>query len=105
MQAQDMQLTQHYNEQLMGLQLQAGQQKAVLEQQAMQLSMEYEQRKAEENMYRQQYDIQRQQMEMSMKMAQDYQRMGPLGGPQPRSYAPQEAGGLRPPSPRYGPPG
>merc|ERR1712124_40973 len=66
---------------------QAGQQKAALEQQAMQLAMEYEQRKAEESMYRQQYDIQRQQMEMARKMADDYQRMGPLGGPQV-SYPP-----------------
>jgi len=101
MQAQDMHLTQQYNEQLMALQMQAGQQKAALEQQAMQLSMEYEQRKAEESMYRQQYDIQRQQMEMSMRMAQDYQRMGPLGGQEPRgSYVPAPSG----PSPSYQPP-
>lgn len=83
MKAQDMALTQQYNEQLMALQLQAGNQKAALEQQAMQLSMEYEQRRAEESMYRQQYDIQRQQMEMAVKMSADYERMGPLGAPQP----------------------
>jgi len=96
MKAQDMALTQQYNEQLMALQLQAGNQKAALEQQAMQLSMEYEQRRAEESMYRQQYDIQRQQMEMAVKMSADYERMGPLGAPQPPpdgSYAPAMGSG------------
>merc|ERR1719460_81796 len=88
-----MKLSQQYNEQLMVLQLQAGQQKAALEQQAMHLSMEYEQRRAEESMYRQQYEIQRQQDELASKMAEDYQRMGPLGGRSP-SYAPPPLPGI-----------
>merc|ERR1740121_1001871 len=77
MKAQEMVLTQQYNEQLMALQMQAGTQKAALEQQSMQLAMEYEQRKAEEHMYRQQYEIQQQQSAMTAKLQQDYQRAGP----------------------------
>merc|ERR1712125_280769 len=59
----------------------------------MQLSMEYEQRKAEEHMYRQQYEIQQQQTEMAVKMARDYQRIVP---PSPE--------GSRSPEPSYVPP-
>jgi len=93
MKAQEMVLTQQYNEQLMALQMQAGSQKAALEQQAMQLTMEYEQRKAEEHMYRQQYEIQRQQSDMATRLAQDYQRMQPPTVP---GFAPPLA--VRPPS-------
>lgn len=100
MKAQEMVLTQQYNEQLMALQTSSGQQKAALEQQAMQLAMEYEQRKAEETMYRQQYEIQRQQMEMAMKMSQDYSKIklaaGHSGAPQPGPPGPSAAGHPRP---------
>merc|ERR1719343_573524 len=83
--AQEMVLTQQYNEQLMELQTQSGTQKAALEQQAMQLSMEYEQRKAEEHMYRQQYEIQQTHAAMSAKMQQDFQRVAPtMPGPVPQ---------------------
>jgi len=68
--AQDMALTQQYNEQLMALRMQADGQKSALEQQAMQLTMEYEQRKAEEHMYRQQYELQKQHSEMASKLNQ-----------------------------------
>merc|ERR1712048_829153 len=69
---------QQYNEQLMALQMQAGTQRAALEQQAMQISMEYEQRKAEEHMYRQQYEIQQAQADMQTKIAQDYAKTGAM---------------------------
>merc|ERR1719382_1663295 len=106
MKAQEMVLTQQYNEQLMALQVQAGTQKAALEQQAMQLAMEYEQRKAEEHMYRQQYEIQQQQADMAARLAVDYQRFAPPSpqpGPRPTDMPPFVQGPcLTPGIPSYG---
>jgi len=122
MKAQEMVLTQQYNEQLMNLQMQAGTQKGALEQQAMQLTMEYEQRKAEENMYRQQYEMQRQQTDLHSRMTQEHQRMAtqqpgqPLAGMQgmppymqqlPTQYGPPSQGGYQMPPTQFsrgGPP-
>merc|ERR1712224_1170003 len=63
------------------LRQQAAQQKAVLEQQAMQLTMEYQQKKGEEEMMAKQYDMQKQQYELQVKqqeeMAKLYQQQAP----------------------------
>jgi len=85
--AQDMALTQQYNEQLMALRMQADAQKSALQQQAMQLTMEYEQRKAEENMYRQQYELQKQHSEMASKfVAPEHARMPQQPSLQPMTH-------------------
>jgi len=73
--AQEMALTQQYSEHLMSLQLQNSSQKAALEQQAMQLSITYEQRKAEEDLYRQQYEMHKQQLQAAEKMQEEHQRI------------------------------
>lgn len=73
--AQDMALTQQYSEQLMSLQLQNTSQKAALEQQAMQLAMDYEQRKAEEDLYRTHYEMQRQHEQAAEKLREEHQRV------------------------------
>jgi len=67
----------------MALQQQAAQQKAALEQQAMQLTMEFQQRKADEEMQKQQYEMEKAQLEMQQKMAKEMERF---------SAAPQFAG-------------
>eukprot|EP00930_Biecheleria_cincta_P097825 TRINITY_DN89513_c0_g1_i1.p1 TRINITY_DN89513_c0_g1~~TRINITY_DN89513_c0_g1_i1.p1 ORF type:complete len:336 (-),score=76.62 TRINITY_DN89513_c0_g1_i1:165-1172(-) len=73
--AQDMALTQQYSEQLMSLQLQNTSHKAALEQQAMQLSMDYEQRKAEEDLYRAQYEMQKQHEQAAEMLREEHQRV------------------------------
>jgi hypothetical protein len=58
----------------MALQQQAAQQKAALEQQAMQLTMEYQQKKAEEEMMQKQYEMQQQQYDMQIRMQKEMEK-------------------------------
>eukprot|EP00933_Yihiella_yeosuensis_P052832 TRINITY_DN50960_c0_g1_i1.p1 TRINITY_DN50960_c0_g1~~TRINITY_DN50960_c0_g1_i1.p1 ORF type:complete len:383 (+),score=75.28 TRINITY_DN50960_c0_g1_i1:80-1228(+) len=72
--AQDMALTQQYNQEVTSLQLNVGNQRAALEQQAMQVVLDYEQRKAEELLYRQQYEVHRKHALAAAEFAEEQRR-------------------------------
>ena len=71
----------------MALQQRTSREKAVLEQQAMQLTMEYRQKKAEEEMQKQQYDMEQQKLGINSGM-----NFGAISMMQPQNLAaPQSA--------------
>merc|ERR1719482_1086194 len=72
---QETTLHQQYSEQLMSLQQQAAQQKAALEQQAMQLTLEYQQKSSEEEMRGKLFDMQKQQYDAQVKMAEQVRQL------------------------------
>lgn len=82
-QQQQMALKKQHAEQTMALNQQAAQQKAALEQQAMQLTMDYGQKKAEEDMMQQQYDMEKSQTEIQQKMSEDMEKLGVQMPPMP----------------------
>merc|ERR1712087_893099 len=71
-QAQNLILDQQMNSQLMMLQEAAMAQKAALEQQAAALTLEYQQKKAEEEMLAKQYQIQKQYYDAEVHLARQY---------------------------------
>merc|ERR1719272_2208516 len=75
LQAQNLLLDQQMNSQLMMLQEAAMHQKSALEQQAAALSLEYQQKKAEEDMLAKQYQIQTQYYEAETKLAAQFQKV------------------------------
>merc|ERR1719379_3360518 len=75
LQAQNLLLDQQMNSQLMMLQEAAMAQKTTLEQQAAALTLEYQQKKAEEEMLVKQYQIQKQYYDAEMKLAAQYQKI------------------------------
>merc|ERR1712112_88334 len=76
-----------YAEQTMALQRQAAQQKSALDQQAMELTMEYQMKKTEEHMAKQQYSMEKQQFEMQNKMKKEMDKLGLLGQQLQSSYS------------------
>merc|ERR1719359_2217644 len=74
LQAQNLLLDQQMNSQLMMLQEAAMAQKSALEQQAAALSLEYQQKKCEEEMLQKQYEIQKQYYDAETKLASAYQK-------------------------------
>eukprot|EP00746_Dinoflagellata_sp_MGD_P163822 gnl/MRDRNA2_/MRDRNA2_92074_c0_seq1.p1 gnl/MRDRNA2_/MRDRNA2_92074_c0~~gnl/MRDRNA2_/MRDRNA2_92074_c0_seq1.p1 ORF type:complete len:278 (-),score=87.07 gnl/MRDRNA2_/MRDRNA2_92074_c0_seq1:177-1010(-) len=107
--SQEMALTQQYSQQLMSLQQQAAQQKAALEQQSMQLTMEYQRKKAESDMLMQQWEMQKtqydMQVQMNEQMAKMYQREAVQEVKAEASAATAlPTGGLTPPFPSYAQP-
>jgi len=75
LQAQNLLLDQQMNSQMMMLQEAAMAQKSALEQQAAALTLEYQQKKAEEDMLTKQYQIQKQYFEAESKLAQQFQKV------------------------------
>jgi hypothetical protein len=71
MQAQHCALDQQYNQQLIMLQQHAAHQKSALEQQALKLTMEYQQKANMEQMRQQQFEMARQQGELLQKQQQE----------------------------------
>jgi len=74
-QAQNLLLDQQMNSQLMMLQEAAMQQKSVLEQQAAALTLEYQQKKAEEEMLQKQFEIQKQYYDAENVLAAQFQKV------------------------------
>jgi len=72
MQAQNLILDQQMNSQVMMVQEATMSQKAALEQQAAALTLEYNQKKAQEEMLAKQYQIQKQYYEAEVKLATQY---------------------------------
>jgi len=73
---QDVTLQRHYAEQALALHIQAAKQKSDLEQQAMQLTMEYQAKKQEEIARQQQYEIECAQREVSERIMTEMGRLG-----------------------------
>merc|ERR1712216_1035154 len=72
---QNLLLDQQMNSQCMMLQEAAMQQKSVLEQQAAALTLEYQQKKAEEEMLFKQFEIQKQYYDAETKLAAQFQKV------------------------------
>mmetsp|Transcript_6109 Transcript_6109/g.11009 ORF Transcript_6109/g.11009 Transcript_6109/m.11009 type:complete len:287 (-) Transcript_6109:163-1023(-) len=72
---QELALSQHYNQQLMRLQQAAQAQRADLEQQACGITLEYQQRKVQEEYFSQQLGIQKQHVEAQSKLALEIQKL------------------------------
>merc|ERR1719506_85176 len=75
LQAQNLLLDQQMNSQLMMLQEAAMAQKSALEQQAAALTLEWQQKKAEEDMLQKQYEIQKQYYDAETKLAAQFQKV------------------------------
>merc|ERR1719316_253109 len=75
LQAQNLLLDQQMNSQLMMLQESAMAQRSALEQQAAALTLEWQQKKAEEEMLKKQYEIQRQYCEAENKLATQFNQV------------------------------
>merc|ERR1719478_1698928 len=75
LQAQNLMLDQQMNSQMMMLQESAMAQRSALEQQAAALTLEYQQKKAEEEMLKKQYEIQKNFCEAENKLATDFNRV------------------------------
>merc|ERR1719503_331977 len=75
LQAQNLLLDQQMNSQLMMLQEAAMSQKSALEQQAAALTLEYQQKKAEEDLLGKQYEIQKQYYDAETKLAAQFQKV------------------------------
>merc|ERR1719272_1955710 len=75
LQAQNLLLDQQMNSQLMMLQESAMAQRSALEQQAAALTLEYQQKKCEEEMLQKQYEIQSQFYAAETKLAEQYQKV------------------------------
>merc|ERR550537_2049712 len=75
LQQQNLLLDQQMNSQIMMLQEAAMQQKSALEQQAAALTLEYQQKKAEEEMLVKQYQIQKQFYDAEQKLAAQFQKV------------------------------
>lgn len=73
---QELALSQHYNQQLMRLQQAAQAQRADLEQQACGITLEYQQRKVQEEYMAQQLGIHKQHVEAQAKLNQEIQKLG-----------------------------
>lgn len=73
---QELVLSQQYNEQLMRLQQAAQAQRAELEKQACGLTLEYQQRKVQEEFMAQQAGIQKQHEDAQMKLAAEMEKLG-----------------------------
>merc|ERR1712008_508526 len=74
-------LSQEYNEQLMRLQQTAQAKRAELEQQATGLTLEFQQRKVQEEFMVQQLGIQKQHQEAQQRLAEEMQKLGLQSGP------------------------
>merc|ERR1712032_1470144 len=70
---QELQLSQQYSPQVMGLQQEYHHQKLILEKQANDLTLEYHQRKAQEDLMLQQYEVQRQHYDEQMGICNEMQ--------------------------------
>merc|ERR1712166_80709 len=75
LQGQNLLLDQQMNSQLMMLQESAMAQRSVLEQQSAALTLEYQQKKCEEEMLQKQYEIQSQFYAAETKLAEQYQKV------------------------------
>jgi len=84
---QEIQLSQKYSEKQMSLQQEYQHQKLILEKQANDLAMEYQRRKAQEEMMTQQYEMQKAHQEDHMRMAQQYASTAPVGSMWPGAPA------------------
>merc|ERR1711904_400420 len=73
--SQESTLQQQFSQQMISIQQQAAQQKAALEQQAMQLTLEYQQKSSEEEMRGKLFDMQKQQYEAQVKMAEQVRQL------------------------------
>jgi len=76
MKQQEMALAQSQAEQKMSLQQQASQQKQQLEAQAMMLGMEYQKKKSEEDVQRQQYEMESVQHEIQSRLTAEMHKLG-----------------------------
>lgn len=81
---QEMALQQQHLEQSMSLQQQVSEQQAQLQHQAMMLTMEYQQKKTEEEMAQQAYDMEMKQIELQNKMQTEMSRLGVQVPPTPQ---------------------
>jgi len=70
---QELQLSQQYSPQVIGLQQECHHQKLILEKQANDLTLEYHQRKAQEDLMLQQYEVQRQHYDEQMRICNEMQ--------------------------------
>ena len=73
--SQDIIVDQQMNSQMMMLQESAMAQRSALEQQAAALTLEYQQKKAEEEMLKKQYEIQKQFFDAENKLATQFQKV------------------------------
>merc|ERR1712008_37819 len=118
---QELQLSQKYSQQVMGLQQEYHHQKLILEKQGNDLALEYHHRKAQDDLMLQQYEMQKQHYDEQMKLYSEMQnnvyaqhmhtqnmQMGGVGGgsyvPPPQMPAQAAAQALQQSHPSYVPP-
>merc|ERR1712118_427297 len=77
----EMQVMQQFNQKKLELHQATCQHKAALEQQAMQLTMEFQTRKAHEEMVTRQYELQKEHADAQNKFNMDMQRIQQTGNP------------------------
>jgi len=109
---QEMQLEQQYAEQSMSLKAQEQEQRAALEMQAMQLTLDYNQRKSEDNMMKQQQTIEKNHNERQSEMHTEMVRIsqqnpslpppGTFSNPMGPSVSSMQSGTFQAPQAQYG---